>query len=144
MEKKIAVSKAARLLGVKRADLSSRLLAAGIPTFEGEVDFEKVKCIAPTIGLADSDIFERVQCLRENLMKPMSSSQVDHGSGNLADQVQKLSTALMIETQMGQRYRQIIVDFAEKLGELQLSGKPAQRELAFELCQWLRAEIIED
>lgn len=144
MEKRIAVSKVARLLGVKRADLSKRLLAAGIPTFEGEVDFEQVQCIAPTIGLVDGDIFERVQVVRENMMKSKGGASADHDAADLAGQVEKLSNALVIEAQMSRRYRQIIVDFAEKLGDLQLSGQPEQRDMAFKLCEWLRAEIIED
>lgn len=144
MSEKIGVSKVARLLGVKRADLNKRLLAAGIPTFEGKVDFEKVKCIAPAFDLGESVMLDRIQCIRENLAKPAGTPSAVQDAAGLADQVQKLSTALAIEQQMGQHYRQILVDMAEKLGELQMSGEPEQREIAFELCEWLRGEITSD
>jgi hypothetical protein len=87
---------------------------------------------------------DRIQCVRENLAKPVGLPASLQEADDLADQVQKLSTALVIEQQMGRHYRQILVDMAEKLGQLQMSGEPGQREIAFELCEWLRGEITSD
>ena len=141
MGERIGVAKAARLLGVKRADLNKRLSAAGVETFEGKVDFEKVKCLVPSLNIDDSEFMERVQCIRENPVKPVPAGVPTGTKEELAAEVQRLSSELMIETQLGQQYRQIIVEMAEKLGELQISGKPEQRDTAFELCEWLRNEI---
>ncbi len=141
MGERIGVSKAARLLGVKRADLNKRLVSAGIPTFEGEVDFEKVKCIAPSMDIEAPEFLDRIQCIRENAAKPVTSLPSTNDPQTLAEEVQRLSSELVIETQMGHHYRQVIIDLAEKLGTMQLSGSPEYRETAFELCEWLRSEI---
>ncbi len=141
MENGISVSKAAKLLGMKRAELNQRLSAADIPTFEGEVDFEKVKCIAPSLNLSDPEILDRVKYIRENIAKPLPGMIVDHQGKDLSVEVQKLTKDLMIETQTANHYRDIINDLAAKLGELQKSEIPEQRELGFELCQWLRGKI---
>jgi len=63
---RIRVSKASRLLGVKRSELNSRLEAAQIETFEGDVDYEKIKCIAPSLG-ANQPELNRVRLICENV-----------------------------------------------------------------------------
>ncbi len=141
MDNAISVSRAAKLLGLKRSELNERLSAADIETFEGEVDFEKVKCIAPSLDLSDPEILERVKYIRENLAKPIPNIIADHQGQDLTVEVQKLTKDLMIETQTANHYRDIINDLAEKLGELQKSKVPEQQELGLELCQWLRNKI---
>lgn len=141
MDNLISVSKAAKLLGLKRSELNERLSAADIETFEGEVDFEKVKCIAPSLDLSDPEILERVKYIRENIAKPAPSMISDHQGQDLSVEVQKLTKDLMIETQTANHYRDIINDLAARLGELQKSKVPEEQKLGFELCQWLRNKI---
>lgn len=140
MEQKITVSQAAKELGVTRADLNKRLSAAGIDAFEGKVDFEKVQCIAPTLGRGDT-MLERIKVLRENTI---SSVKIDHTRMNekdLESQVQKLSTELMVESSLNQRYEEIFQELAKKLGEAQMAADNETRELAFDICGWLRKQI---
>jgi len=141
MENAISISKAAKLLGLKRSELNERLSAADIPTFEGEVDFEKVKCISPSLDLDNSEILNRVKYIRENLAKPPANMVIDHEGRDLSIEVQKLTNDLMIETQTANNYRNILNELASKLTDLQNSDTPEQREVGFELCQWLRNRI---
>jgi CDP-4-dehydro-6-deoxyglucose reductase len=141
MENSISVSKAAKLLGMKRSELSQRLSAADISTFEGEVDFEKVKCISPSLDLSDPEILDRVKYIRENMAKTFANTVVDHDGKDLSVEVQKLTKDLMIETQTANNYRDIINDLAGKLADLQKSDIPEQRDVGFALCQWLRDKI---
>ncbi|NQV82705.1 MAG: hypothetical protein HQ494_02690 [Rhodospirillales bacterium] len=141
MDNAISVSKAAKLLGIKRSELNERLSAADISTFEGEVDFEKVKCISPSLDLSDPEILDRVKYIRENLAKTSANTVVDHAGRDLSVEVQKLTKDLMIETQTANHYRDIINDLAGKLADLQKSKAPEQRDVGLELCQWLRNKI---
>jgi len=141
MDNAISISKAAKLLGLKRSELNERLSAADIQTFEGEVDFEKVKCMAPSLDLSDPEILERVKYIRENLAKPIPSILSNNQGQDLTVEVQKLTKNFMIETQTANHYRDIINELAAKLGDLQKSKDPEQQELGFELCQWLRNKI---
>ena len=75
------------------------------------------------------------------MAKPVPGMVLDHQCQDLSADVQKLTKDLMIETQTANHYRDIINDLAVKLGELQKSKVPAQQELGFELCQWLREKI---
>lgn len=143
MAQRITVSKAAKLLGISRGDLNKRLLAADIPTFEGDVDLEKVKCIAPTLRIEGKGVLdERVRYLRENAAMPKHDGI--QAKRDLDAEVRRLSSELVVETQMANHYRDILEDVGRKLGELQMSADPDTRKAGFELCQWLRQRITGD
>lgn len=144
MEKRIGVAKAARMLGVSRSELNKRLLAANIPTFEGEVDFEKVKCIAPALDFKENAVNERVEFIRKFAVAKRHTSAKDAPRRDATnDDVKKLKTNLMVEMNTARQYRQIIQDVAAKLGEMQVAETGARREVAFEICEWLRGRIAE-
>ena len=140
MEQKITVSQAARELGVSRSDLNKRLSAAGIDAFEGKVDFEKVQCIAPTLGRGDA-MLERIQLLRKNTVSSVKVDGRRLSEKNLTSQVQRLSTELMVESSLNHRYETIFEELSQMLGNAQMSSDGETRELAFEICGWLRAQI---
>jgi len=140
MEQKITVSQAAKELGVTRADLNKRLSAAGIDAFEGKVDFEKVQCIAPTLGRGDA-MLERIRVLRENTVSSVKVDPARMNEKDLESQIQKLSTELMVESSLNHRYEAIFQELSKKLGEAQMSSDSDTRELAFDICGWLRKQI---
>jgi len=140
---KIGISKAARLLGIKRVELNDRLSAAGIETFEGEVDYKKVQCIAPTLNFGDP-IAERIKHIRQNPAKKVKSHETPASKQDLLDEITRLSSDLRVEAMTARQYRQIIEDVADKLGQMQVSGTEVERDLAFQFCNWLRERIIED
>ena len=140
MEQKITVSQAAKELGVTRADLNKRLSAAGIDAFEGKVDFEKVQCIAPTLGRGDA-MLERIRVLRENTVSSVKVDPARMNEKDLESQIQKLSTELMVESSLNHRYETIFQELSKKLGEAQISSDGDTRELAFDICGWLRKQI---
>lgn len=143
MEQKIGISKAARLLGINRAELNERLAAAGIETFEGSVDYKKVKCIAPTLNF-DDPIAERIKHIRQNPAKRIDGHETTASKQDLLDEIGRLQSALQVEAQTALNYRHIIEDVAEKLGDMQLSTDPEEKEIAFEMCNWLRGRIVEE
>ena len=118
MGQQVGVSKAAKTLGVTRAELNDRLQAAGIETFEGQVDFEKVKCIAPQLDFGDKNL-ERLEHIRENPAWRINGGDVKATPKEMADEIRRLSTELMAEVETSASYRRIIEEFAEKL-ELEL------------------------
>jgi hypothetical protein len=142
MENLISVSRASKLLGIKRSELNEQLSASNIPTFEGMVDFEEVKTIAPAISLCEAEIMDRVRIIREDTSKPLKGDLEEQSKEQLEAKVHKLSTDLMVETRNAERYEQVLVTLARKLGELQSSKSEDERKLAISLCEWLRAEIV--
>jgi CDP-4-dehydro-6-deoxyglucose reductase, E3 len=141
MENLISVAKASRLLGIKRSDLNEQLRAADIPTFEGNVDFEAVRAIAPAISLCESEILDRVRYIRENAAKTDRHETETRSVQELSAEVSKLRTDLMVEKRTSDHYEQILVDLARQLGELQSSENEETRATALGLCNWLRENI---
>ena len=141
MENLISVAKASKLLGIKRSELNEQLRAAEIPTFEGNVDFEAVKAIAPAISLCESEILDRVRYIRENGEKIDRRDLDDRSMQELSAEVSKLRTDLMVEKRTADHYEEILVDLARKLGELQSSDNEETKATALELCNWLRVNI---
>ena len=141
MTRRIGVSKAARMIGVTRAQLNRRLTAAGIPTFEGEVDFERVRCIAPELSLDASAMVEKVSYIRDNPTKALGVPGEGLGRDDLEDEVRRLSTSLMVESRRADNYRTILDDVVAELGRLQVEETDERRDMAFELCSWLRARL---
>ena len=141
MENMISVSRASKLLGIKRSELNEQLRASNISTFEGMVDFEEVKSIAPAISLCESEIIDRVRIIRDNTSKLLKGDAEEQTREQLATKVHKLTTDLLVETRTVEHYEQILVTLARKLGDLQTSGEDGERNVAASLCEWLRAEI---
>jgi len=137
---RISISKAARLLNIKRSDLHARLAAAEIETFEGEVNLEQIRCVAPDLKLTDQQILERVKILRNDASKSVREyrpSDMD----TLRREVRRLQTALTIETEMAVQYRDIVEDLGKKLGDMQTADDEAERRVALQLCDWLREKV---
>lgn len=143
MGQMIGVSKAARMIGVSRSNLSKRLASAGVETFEGQVDLEKVKCLAPSLNLTDPDM-DRLELIRENPMERIHSNDATSSKQELLDEIHRLSTELMVESGMSKQYRQLVEDVASKLGDMQVSEIGERRDIAFELCEWMRHKASTD
>ncbi len=138
MGRRIPVSRAAKLIGVSRGELSRRLVAAGIETFEGEVDLDRVECIAPALK-GESAAVDRVGFLRETPAKKVTGATAELARRDPEAEVRRLTAALLVESGQAERYRNLFADLAARLGELQTDPDPARRDVAFELCAWLRA-----
>ena len=119
-----------------------RRAAAGIEAFEGQVDYEKLQCIAPLLGRANP-VMERMRILRENTVQSVRVDSQKLDEHNLRSQVQKLSRELMIESSLNHRYEEIFQELSQKLGDMQISPNDDEREAAFEICGWLRKQIVE-
>lgn len=141
MENRISISKAARLLGLKRGELNARLAAANIETFEGQVNFEEVKCVAPSLKLSDPEILERAKTLREKSVAKYGGSEKFPEHLDLVTEIQRVTTDLIVEAHKANHYREIINEMIEELGRHQLSEIAERRDLALEMCRWLRGKV---
>jgi len=139
----ISVSKASRLLGMSRAELSDQLQAANVATFEGSVDFEALRSVAPAISLCEEAILSRVRHIREDLTKRDRRDPDELSRQELEVKLKKLNTDLMVETRTADQYETILVELARKLGALQASDNQEVSDLAISLCEWLRTSVRE-
>ena len=140
MSERISISKAAKSLGVSRAKLNQRLLAANVPMFEGKVDYEKLKCIAPVLGLEEENFISRIRSIRENAAS-MSDDRSLKYVPDPENEIKRLRTELLVKDKEIEELEEILVDLTDRLGELQLNGTEQQKEISFEICKWLRNRV---
>ena len=65
MAKRISVSRAARLVGVKRGVLQQQIRAGELQTFEGEIVLTDLLQVYPNAQIEDSSMLERVEQIIE-------------------------------------------------------------------------------
>jgi len=143
MSTQISLSKASRLLGISRSDLTEQLQAGNILTFEGSVDFESLRKIAPEISICEEEILSRMRHIREDVTKRDRRDPEELSRLELANKLKKISTDLMVESRTADQYEKVLVEMARKLGELQTSESQEVRNLATSLCEWLRVSVRE-
>lgn len=136
MSELVAIAKVARVLGLNRAELRRRIEDAGIATFEGMVEVAALPPIAPTFGLAESDILEKTRLIRENAKALRHDPSVVQPK-DLSRQVRTLTMDLLLEKQRVHRYKGLFDDLCLRLDGLLASPEATHRDLALDLNKWL-------
>ena len=137
MSHRIAVSVAARSLGINRAELNRKIANAGIAAFEGKVEVEDLRRIAPAFGLDEPEILERTRLIRENAKAFRHDPNNPPPSEDLAVQIRSLRVDLLMEKQRVDRYQKLVTALFHKLDGYLASDEAAQRQVALELNEWL-------
>ena len=65
MSRRISVSRAARLVGVKRGTLQQKIRSGELNTFEGEISLTDLLQAYPNATIDDSSMLERVEQIME-------------------------------------------------------------------------------
>lgn len=135
MAKFVAITKAARLLGIKRVELQQLIRKGELVTFEGLVDIEALKLRFPAIAWGQSSIVERTQIIRDNAYARRLQDHASISKDTLESQLRRLQVELAVHKTTEDLYRQIIVDLMDKLNQLQQLD--SHKQLAEELNSWL-------
>lgn len=143
MAKRISLSRAARLVGVKRGTLQQQIRAGELKTFEGEIILADLLQLYPNAQFEDSSMLERVEQIIEQatFINPEAAARKPDNVA-LTSRVMSLSEDLSRQKRLTGRYRRMLADLREKLQ--QLAGEP---DMASRLQTWLdqaEAEIDAD
>ena len=65
MPRLLTLSRAARLVGVRRGALQSRIRSGELATFEGQVSVEDLQRLYPQAGLEDNAGLERFEAIKD-------------------------------------------------------------------------------
>ncbi|MBF0560855.1 MAG: hypothetical protein HQL37_02340 [Alphaproteobacteria bacterium] len=133
----VSVAKVARALGINRAELRQRIDSAGIATFEGAIDLEELRRIAPRFDMGEDDIMERTRLIRENAKALRHDPGNKPSSEDPHQQIRRLTVDLLLEKRRVERYEQIVNDLFKRFEEIQVSPDSGRRDVALELGGWL-------
>lgn len=142
MAKYLAVAKAARLIGVKRAILQKLIRDGDLHTFEGMVDMDELEQQFPAVQWETSPMVERAKILRDNAYGRRLQSTFFNEQDSLEIQLKRLQVELALHKSKESSYRQILVELMERLGQLQ--QRDSHRQIAGELNAWLLEKFKKD
>jgi len=140
MPRLITLSRAARLVGVKRGALQQKIQQGELRTFEGELLLADLLRAYPQTQVEDTTMLERVGHIMEQAVNKIVRTEDDLPDSNtLATRILALGRELAQARQEARRYRELVGDLQQKLAELAGSA-PGEQSLG-RLQDWLQQAL---
>jgi CDP-4-dehydro-6-deoxyglucose reductase len=142
MPRLITLSRAARLVGVKRGTLQQKIQQGELRTFEGELLLADLLHAYPQTQVEDTTMLERVGHIMEQAVNKIVRADEDLPDYNtLAARILSLGRELAHARQDARRYRELVTDLQQKLAELARGADAAQAGTLGKLQDWLQQAI---
>ena len=142
MARLISLSRAARLVGVKRTTLQQRIQAGELHTFEGELDLTELLRVYPQTRVEDSAMLERADRMIERALTRVVRDQNDLPDAEvLATRVAALSHELGETTYRMRRYDVLIEQLRDYLRKLATANDAPDYAAVNALRDWLEESL---
>jgi len=139
MPQHLTLSRAARLIGVRRGALQSKIRSGELATFEGMVSVADLQRVFPQASLQDSTELERMERIKDAAFARRLREQLLPNADVLAARLTAMSTErAQVEARL-EHYREIVDALRRKLREIGESGSP--RAAAAGLLDWLERHL---
>ncbi|HEY5733304.1 MAG TPA: 2Fe-2S iron-sulfur cluster-binding protein [Gammaproteobacteria bacterium] len=143
MAQLLPLSRAARLVGISRGELQSRIRRNELETFEGMVRVSDLLRAFPETSLVDDSAIERTERIKANASPRTETSGKLPSAKVLARRVTELSRDLTEAKDEAHHYSTILAELEERLGQLRSTETPLSASDIEQLYQWVH-EKIED
>jgi len=142
MPRLITLSRAARLVGVKRGTLQQKIQQGELRTFEGELLLADLLQAYPQTQVEDTTMLERVGHIMEQAVNKIVRSEDDIPDYNtLAARILSLGRELAQARQDARRYRELVADLQKKLASMAGSVDKPEAQPLIKLQDWLQQAI---
>ena len=142
MPQLLTLSRAARLIGVRRGALQSKIRSGELPTFEGRVTAEDLQRVFPQLRLEDSSELERIENIKEAAFARRLRERLLPDAEVLAARLSAIGTErAQVEARLEQ-YRTLVDELQRRLRAVDDSGTP--RAVAAALLAWLDERLQPD
>ena len=137
MARRISLSRAARLVGVKRGTLQQQIRAGELKTFEGEILLPDLLQAYPDAEIEDSSMLERVEQIIEqaSFINPAANARKPDNLALIA-RVMSLSRDLSLKQRRLEAYRRLATDALAKIDRLAGEADALQQ-----LRDWLTVSL---
>ena len=137
MPRLITLSRAARLVGVKRGTLQKRIRDGELKTFEGEIVLSDLLHAYPQTQLEDSSMLERVEQIMEQAVTKIIRDQTSPPDvKTLTARIMSLSDELARARTRTSQLEVLLNKARQKVAELQNTGDDELRNRTRELGEW--------
>lgn len=145
MVRRISVSRAARLVGIKRGALQQKIRNGDLKTFEGELYLSDLLQVYPATTIEDTSMLDRVEQIMEQATFIVGEPAIRRSSSAaLATRVLSISQELARQRRLVQRYEKFIDTLKSKFGPLNDDNKSAEQKNAeiHSFYQWCENAIV--
>ncbi len=137
MPRLITLSRAARLVGVKRGTLQNKIQQGELRTFEGELLLSDLLHAYPQTEVEDSTMLERVETIMEQAVNKIYRAPSDKPSSDtLAARILSLGQELAKARQEARRNSDLVNDLVRKFEELTPQAEATGNEAFSTLKAW--------
>ena len=140
MPQQLALSRAAKLIGVSRSALQKRIKDGGLHSFDGTISTEELLQLYPDLKLEDSGLFERTQKIKEEAFRLRIRDRTLPPKEVLAERLVEQSMELDDVKQHLQHYHTLVVGLQDQIHQLGETS-PAAGETLKQLENWLDQEL---
>jgi CDP-4-dehydro-6-deoxyglucose reductase len=144
MPRLVSLARAARVLGVTRAELQRQVENGALPTFEGRIDLDCLCDAYPHLRWEATAAVDRARDIKATAFGRRVAAVAVPPQEVLAGQVRKLQRDLDVERLNARRYRAVLDDLCRELVALQPTVTDEQRLLIACLKGWLRERLEGD
>ena len=137
MGEKIAVSKAAHLLGIGRRELQRLIHDGELQAFNGAVDMDEVCRCYPHLAREQNPFTERLALIKRSAFSRRVGSVVAPDRGELEHQLQRRTTEAGVQKARADKYQRIVDGLFKELTALRPDSQGGCRELIDHLNRWL-------
>jgi CDP-4-dehydro-6-deoxyglucose reductase len=142
MPRLITLSRAARLVGVKRGALQEKIQQGELRTFEGELLLADLLNAYPQTQVEDTTMLERVGHIMEQAVNKIVRADEEMPDNKaLATRILTLGQELARTRRDARRYRELVDDLQQKLAELIASANESETGTLGKLQDWLQQAI---
>ena len=146
MARRISVSRAARLVGIKRGTLQQKIRNGELKTFEGELLLSDLLQAYPSTTIEDTSMLDRVEQIMEQATFIVGEPDVRRpGNAALASRVLAISQDLARQKRQLQRYDDFLATLKSKINESKINDltRQQQNSTLLSFYQWCKDAIDE-
>ena len=128
MPQQLALSRAAKLIGISRASLQKRIKDGGLHSFDGTISTEDLLQLYPDLKLEDSGMFEKTRKIKEEAFRRRIMDRALPAKEVLAERLFEQSMDLNDVNQYLQRYHALVTSLQEQIDKLSTSASLEPRD----------------
>lgn len=140
MSQQLALSRAAKLIGISRASLQKRIKDGGLHSFDGTISTEELLQLYPDLKLEDSGLFEQTRKIKEEAFRRRILDHTLPPKEVLAERLFEQSLELYDLKQHLQQYHTLVVGLQSHIQEL-MATSPSAGSTLVQLDKWLESEL---
>ncbi|TNF97830.1 MAG: hypothetical protein EP297_09695 [Gammaproteobacteria bacterium] len=142
MDHLLSLSKAAKLAGVSRRTIQSRIQSQELDTFEGQVRLSALLKVYPDVDPEGDAMLERVSRFQDSAMYKINPDEIT-SERLLANQVQRLQRELMEAQAEIDSYQQLVVNLKDRLVVMKDNCHRQEKQMITALIGWMLTQMKE-